>query len=69
MTEKLLRIPEVARILDVTEDCAYELAREGIIPVVRVGRQIRVHEGQLRQWIASGGQAYPGGWRKQAVAN
>jgi excisionase family DNA binding protein len=67
MTTKLLRLPEVARILDVNEDCAYKMAREGIIPVVRIGRQIRVDQSSLDQWIASGGQALPGGWRREAV--
>lgn len=69
MPEKLLRITEVARILDVTEDRAYALARAGILPVVRIGRHLRVDPEALQKWIRAGGQSFEGGWRKQAVAN
>jgi hypothetical protein len=47
----------------------YTLVREGILPpgvVVRLGRQIRIHPGRLDQFIEHGGQALPGGWRKEA---
>ncbi len=60
MPKNLLRITHVARILDVSEDRAYWLARQGLIPVVRIGnRQIRVDEDQLRSWIEKGGRALP----------
>lgn len=55
MSTKLLRIPEVASRLDVPLARAYEMARRGVLPVVRIGRQIRVHPDQLDEWIASGG--------------
>lgn len=32
------------------------MARRGWIPVVRIGRQVRVEETQLRSWIAQGGR-------------
>lgn len=53
---KLLRIEEVAAILDVTRPRAYEMARVGLLPVVRIGRQLRVDPGRLQDWIANGGQ-------------
>ena len=52
---KLLRIPEVAQMLDVSVQRAYELARTDMLPVVRVGRQVRVHPEKLQKWIESGG--------------
>ena len=55
----LLTVPEVARILRVRVPRAYELARQGAIPVVRIGRQVRIQEEILREWITSGGQALP----------
>jgi excisionase family DNA binding protein len=56
MSAKLLRVPKVAEIIDVTIPRTYELLRQGIIPgVVRMGRQIRVDPDALAAWIASGG--------------
>ena len=63
MSTKLLDAPEVAEILNVSRARVYELVRQGVIPVVRLGRQVRVDPDRLRAWIAEGGQALPGGWR------
>ena len=52
---KLLRIAEVAEVLDVSRARAYELVREGLLPVVRLGRQIRVDPTQLEAWLVAGG--------------
>ena len=60
----LLTMQEVARVLRVSEARAYELARDQLLPTVRLGRQLRVEEEALRQWIRAGGQALPGGWRR-----
>jgi excisionase family DNA binding protein len=65
---RLLRIPEVAARLDVTEARAYELARTGALPSVRIGRQIRVSPDALGAWIENGGQPLPGGWRRDPEA-
>jgi len=59
MVKKLLPIPAVAEILDVSPWRAYELARLGILPVVRLGRQIRVDPDALDRFIRSGGSARP----------
>ena len=53
---ELLTIPEVARVLRVPIPRAYELARQGLLPVVLLGRQVRVEQGALREWIDNGGQ-------------
>ncbi len=52
---KLLTIPEVARALNVSRARGYELVRRGLIPAVRIGRQVRVHPDQLERWMAEGG--------------
>ncbi|MFZ3130750.1 MAG: helix-turn-helix domain-containing protein [Desulfosporosinus sp.] len=65
MIRKLMRICEVADILNVAEDRAYAMAREGILPVIRMGRQLRVDPDQLQIWLDKGGNALPGGWRRQ----
>ena len=53
---RMLRMPVVAQRLDVTPARAYELARAGLLPVVRLGREIRVNPDALEAWIAAGGQ-------------
>lgn len=66
LSEKLKRcwtVPEVARILDVPETRVYELCRRGLLPHVKLGRQVRVDREALDEFIRSGGKALPGGWR------
>ena len=40
--EELLTVIEVARILRVSRNYAYELVRRGVLPAFRLGRHIRV---------------------------
>ena len=46
-----LTIPEVAEIMRVTKDRAYELCRLGILPHRRFGREIRVHRDTFLAWL------------------
>lgn len=57
---RMLRVSDVAQRLDLPEKRLYILAREGIIPHVRLGRSIRFNEAELEAWIAAGGAGYPG---------
>jgi excisionase family DNA binding protein len=52
---RLLTAKQVADLLQVTLARVYELSREDILPVVRIGRQVRFDEEKLRDWITSGG--------------
>ena len=52
---RLMTIQEVAEILRVPRSRAYALAREGLIPSVRLGRQVRVDQEALRKWVKDGG--------------
>jgi excisionase family DNA binding protein len=48
----------VSELLNIPKARVYELVRENVLPVVRIGeRQIRFDEEALRQWIANGGRA------------
>jgi len=62
---KFLTIQETSEILKISVQRGYELARVGILPVVRLGRQLRVSEEQLGEFIEKGGKPLPGGWRRQ----
>jgi excisionase family DNA binding protein len=57
MTNRLLTAAEVADILQVSVARVYELARQRVIPCVRLVRQVRFDEQAMREWIAQGGSA------------
>ncbi len=56
---RLLRISEVAEHLNVSVNRAYEIARSGLLPAVRIGRRVRVDSDQLQAWVAAGGTPLP----------
>lgn len=62
---KLIKVTELADILDVSKARAYELIRTGLIPSVRLGRQVRVDAQQLGEWIDRGGSGGAGGGSPQ----
>lgn len=60
----LLRAEEVGVVLGVSRARVHQLIRQGILPSVRLGRQVRVDQAELRKWTRSGGRSLPGGWRR-----
>ncbi|MNX92711.1 Helix-turn-helix domain protein [compost metagenome] len=64
MSTSLMTAEKVASRLGVSTQRVYDMVRKQLIPVVRLGRQIRINEQTLEQWIESGGMALPGGWRR-----
>lgn len=48
---QLLTVEEVARLLRIGRDLAYQLAREGKIPVLRLGRRMVIPRQILMRWI------------------
>ena len=65
---QLLTVKQAAEILQVSYLRACQLSRENILPVVRLGRQLRVDRGQLEEFIRTGGRALPGGWKRRPEA-
>jgi excisionase family DNA binding protein len=53
MESLLLRVPEAAQLLGLGRTTTYDLIARGEIPVVRVGRAVRVPREALVAWIAS----------------
>ena len=68
MSEKVLEsVSYAARRLNITEARTYQLIREGVLRgAVKLGRQVRIDPDELEEFIKNGGQALPGGWRKEA---
>jgi len=52
----LMTAEEAAARLNVSLPRFYELARTGMVPVVRLGRQVRISAEALELWIARGGE-------------
>ena len=53
---RLLTVDDLAELLEsISTDRIYELAREGQIPHVRVGRSVRFSAEAVAAWLASGG--------------
>jgi excisionase family DNA binding protein len=67
LSTRLLTLEQLAEVLGVSYARAAELARRNMIPTVRLGRQIRIDPGRFEEFIASGGRALPGGWKRTAA--
>lgn len=51
MEQALLRVEEAARFLSLGRSKTYALLATGELPVVRIGRSVRVPVAALRRWI------------------
>jgi excisionase family DNA binding protein len=51
-SDRLLTLPDVAERLAIPPGHAYELARRGVLPVVRFGKYVRVSQTSLTRWLA-----------------
>ena len=56
---KLITVNKIAELTDLSTDRVYEIIRLGLLPAVKIGRQVRVEEQVLKDWISRGGQTYP----------
>ncbi len=59
----MLTATEASALLRVRLPQVYALAREGVIPSVRVGRKVRFNRDRLLRWIDDGGTGFPGAHR------
>ena len=48
---RLLKAPDVARILNISDGAAYQLIQQGKLPSIRIGRSVRVREEDLDDFI------------------
>lgn len=62
---RLMTAQETAKLLGVSRHRLYQMAKNGLIPSCRLGRQVKFDRTQIEEWLAKGGTALPGGWRWQ----
>ena len=65
MNRKLLKISEASNIINCSRSRTAALVRMGILPAVRLGRQIRIDPNKSQAFIEQGGQPLPGGWKRR----
>lgn len=51
-----ITVPEAGQLLGVSRNKAYELARDGIIPTISLGRKLVVPKSRFLAWV-NGGQS------------
>ena len=59
MEKMLLRAVEVARLLGIGRSKTYEMMAAGQLPVVRVGRSVRVPCAALEEWVRANTSKQP----------
>jgi excisionase family DNA binding protein len=47
----LVNVETAAKLLGISRSEAYQMAARGELPTVKFGRAVRVHRGQLEQWV------------------
>jgi excisionase family DNA binding protein len=55
MSNKFLQISQVSDLLEISETTARRLVKKGVLPAIRVGRQIRVDGRRLQERLDGGG--------------
>jgi len=51
MDQLLLKADEVAKALGLGRSKVYEMMQSGQLPVVRIGRSVRVSSAALQEWV------------------
>jgi excisionase family DNA binding protein len=55
MNNSFLQISQVSDLLEISDTTTRRLVKNGVLPSVRVGRQIRIDQRRLREWLDNGG--------------
>ncbi|AIE58853.1 helix-turn-helix transcriptional regulator [Bacillus methanolicus] len=56
MEKEFLTVHSLSKLLDMSEQTTYKLAREGVIPGrVKVGKSVRFNKTVVVEWLQNGG--------------
>jgi excisionase family DNA binding protein len=61
---RLLTAAQLEQEYNIRRGQAFLLAREGILPHVRLGRQVRFDRAAIEAFLANGGRSFEGGWKR-----
>ena len=50
----VISVPEAGRLIGFSRQTSYKLARQGIIPTIRVGRKLVVPRARFEAWVKRG---------------
>lgn len=64
----LLSAATLSEHLGISKARVYQLAREGVLPCVRLGRTIRFDPAVIQDFIGNGGASFAHGWRKEPLS-
>ena len=54
-------VPQVARMLGINRNLGYELARQGQIPTIKLGRRLLCPKAAVDRWLGEAGQGLKNG--------
>ena len=54
-------VPEVGRLLGISKNLAYELARQGKIPTIKAGRRLLCPKAAIDRWLSEAGSGLENG--------
>lgn len=46
-----LSVPQVAKILGISDAKAYQMARNGDLPTIKMGKSIRIPRSRFKEWL------------------
>jgi excisionase family DNA binding protein len=49
--EEIYTVPEVAKLLKISQSKLYAWAKQGKIPSVKIGKNVRIRESDLIDWL------------------
>ena len=61
MEQRTMTVEEAARALGINRNSAYEAARNGELPAIRIGRRLLVPKDAFERMLADAGQQKPNG--------
>ena len=63
MNDPIYTIPSVAQYLKLSKSKVYHLVKTGVIPHIRIGRNVRIRETDLQKWIEKNLEKDAPSWR------
>jgi excisionase family DNA binding protein len=57
----LYTIPEITGLLGISRTKVYQLIKAGELPVVRIGRSVRIYRPELQEWLEGIANAHRAG--------